>query len=64
MSAQAVDSGKLKALETTLANLNKKFGEGVVMKLGDTTRLNVESIPTGSLSLSRSKFQVLRENSG
>lgn len=46
-----VDSGKQKALETTLVNLNKKFGDGVIMKLGEATRLNVESIPTGSLSL-------------
>jgi recombination protein RecA len=43
--------GKGKALETTLANLNKKYGEGVVMKLGETTKLNVESIPSGSLGL-------------
>ena len=43
--------GKTKALETTLANLNKKYGEGVVMKLGETTKLNVEAIPSGSLSL-------------
>lgn len=46
-----VEVGKVKALETTLANLNKKFGEGAVMKLGDASRLVVESIPTGSLSL-------------
>jgi recombination protein RecA len=46
-----VEVGKVKALETTLANLNKKYGEGVVMKLGDATKLNVESIPSGSLSL-------------
>ncbi len=45
------DLGKGKALETTLANLNKKYGEGVVMKLGEATKLNVESIPSGSLSL-------------
>jgi len=43
--------GRQKALETTLAGLNKRYGEGVVMKLGDATRLNVEAIPTGSLSL-------------
>lgn len=43
--------GKLKALDTTLLNLNKKFGDGIVMKLGETTRLNIEAIPTGSLSL-------------
>ncbi|MCL4860093.1 MAG: recombinase RecA [Caldilineaceae bacterium] len=45
------ESGKVKALETTLANLNKKYGEGAVMKLGEASRLVVESIPTGSLSL-------------
>ena len=43
--------GRQKALATTLAGLNKRYGEGVVMKLGDATRLNVEAIPTGSLSL-------------
>jgi recombination protein RecA len=43
--------GRQKALETTLAGLNKRYGDGVVMKLGEATRLNVESIPTGSLSL-------------
>lgn len=43
--------GRQKALDTTLATLNKRFGDGVVMKLGDATKLNVESIPTGSLSL-------------
>ncbi|MFN8487305.1 MAG: recombinase RecA [Caldilineaceae bacterium] len=46
-----VDGGKVKALETTLANLNKKYGDGVVMKLGEATRMAVEAIPTGSLSL-------------
>ena len=46
-----MESGRGKALETTLANLNKKYGEGVVMKLGEATKLNVESIPSGSLSL-------------
>ena len=46
-----MDSGKSKALDTTLANLNKKYGEGIVMKLGDATKLTVESIASGSLSL-------------
>ncbi len=46
-----MDGGKVKALETTLANLNKKYGDGVVMKLGEATRLTIESISTGSLSL-------------
>ena len=45
------DSRKLKALDTTLANLKKRFGEGTIMKLGETERLKVAAIPTGSLSL-------------
>jgi len=51
MDTNKMDSGKQKALDTTLANLNKKYGEGIVMKLGEASRLAVEAIPTGSLSL-------------
>lgn len=40
-----------KALDTTLATLKKRFGEGTVMKLGEAERLKVAAIPTGSLSL-------------
>jgi recombination protein RecA len=43
--------GKTKALETTLANLTKRFGEGAVMKMGEATELRIDAIPTGSLSL-------------
>jgi recombination protein RecA len=43
--------GRRKALETTLAGLNKRYGDGVVMKLGEATKMQVEAIPTGSLSL-------------
>jgi recombination protein RecA len=43
--------GKQKALDTTLASLKKRFGEGTVMKLGESERLKVGVIPTGSLSL-------------
>jgi len=46
----AVD-GRQKALETTLATLNKRFGDGIIMKLGEAHRLDIQSIPTGSLSL-------------
>ncbi len=43
---------KLKALDAALANIEKQFGKGTVMKLGDSAaNMNVESIPTGSLSL-------------
>jgi len=43
--------GRDKALEMALANLTKRFGEGTVMRLGEATHLEVEVIPTGSLSL-------------
>lgn len=45
------DNGRAKALESTLANLRKRFGDGAIMKLGETTTLDIESIPTGALSL-------------
>lgn len=44
-------NGQEKALETTLANLKKRFGESAIMKLGDALHLQVDAIPTGSLAL-------------
>ncbi len=40
-----------KALETALLQIEKDFGKGAVMKLGQNYGMNVEAIPTGSLSL-------------
>ena len=42
---------KKKALENALAQIDKDFGKGAVMKLGENTHMNVDSISTGSLSL-------------
>lgn len=43
---------KMKALDAALANIEKQFGKGTVMKLGDSSaNMNIEAIPTGSLSL-------------
>ncbi|MEW6697852.1 MAG: recombinase RecA [Bacillota bacterium] len=44
-------SDKLKALELALANIERQFGKGSIMKLGDSTKLNVEAISTGALAL-------------
>lgn len=44
-------SDKEKALQTALSQIEKQFGKGAVMKLGQTASLNVEAIPTGSLGL-------------
>ena len=51
MAKKATNDGPAKALEMTLANLNRRYGDGVIMKLGEANRLDVEAIPTGSLSL-------------
>ena len=45
------DEARSRALDTAVASLEKRFGEGTIMKLGEATHLNVEAIPTGSLSL-------------
>jgi len=45
------ENGRTKALETTLAHIQKRYGEGAIMKLGEAAHLNVEVIPTGSLAL-------------
>ena len=42
---------KLKALELTFGKLEKSYGKGVVMKLGDKVQENVSSIPSGSIGL-------------
>ncbi len=43
---------KLKALDAAIGQIEKQFGKGAVMKLGDpASRMNVETFPTGSLSL-------------
>ena len=47
----ASDQAKARQLENTVATLNKRFGDGIIMRMGQATHMQVESIPTGSLSL-------------
>ena len=47
----AENDEKKKALEVALAQIEKQFGKGSVMKLGETATMAVEAIPTGALSL-------------
>lgn len=49
MSAEK--EAKLKALKLTLDKLDKTYGKGAVMKLGDSAVEQVEVIPTGSIGL-------------
>ena len=50
-AAQKVLDERARALETTLASLEKQFGKGTVMKLGDQAHMKVDVIPTGCLEL-------------
>ena len=49
--APAPASDKKKALETALAQIEKTYGKGTVMRLGDRPEMSVDAIPTGSLAL-------------
>jgi len=42
---------KKKALESAITQIEKQFGKGSIMRLGENSRLNIEVIPTGSLDL-------------
>ncbi len=46
-----MDDNKQKALAAALGQIEKQFGKGSIMKLGDNRTMNVETISTGSLSL-------------
>ena len=49
--APAPATDKKKALQTALAQIEKNFGKGTVMRLGERPEMNVEAVPTGSLAL-------------
>jgi recombination protein RecA len=42
---------RIKALDAALGQIEKQFGKGSVMRMGDNLNMNIESIPTGALSL-------------
>ena len=44
-------SDKKRAIDTAMAQIEKMYGKGSIMRLGDQTNLNVDYIPTGSLAL-------------
>ena len=46
-----VNDGKNEALKLAMAQITKQFGDGSIMKLGDTPKMDVELLPSGSLAL-------------
>jgi len=51
MSAEKEKTAKLKALQLTLDKMDKAYGKGAVMKMGDSKVEDVEAISSGSLGL-------------
>jgi len=51
ISAGKTSSGKSQALNLAVSQIEKQFGQGSIMRLGETQKADVETIPTGSLSL-------------
>ena len=51
LETAAPASDKKKALETAVAQIERNFGKGSIMRLGENTQTVVDAIPTGSLSL-------------
>lgn len=47
----SIDMDKLKAIESAMSQIEKQFGKGSVMKLGENSSLNIEAISTGCLDL-------------
>mgnify|MGYP000500511892 CR=1 FL=1 len=43
-------SEKKKALDLVVSQIERNFGKGSIMRLGDATRMKVETIPTGALT--------------
>jgi recombination protein RecA len=46
-----MDEGRMKALEATLSDLTKRFGDGTIVRLGDAAHLAIDVIPSGSLTM-------------
>jgi recombination protein RecA len=49
--AMSTQEGKLKALQAAMSKIEKDFGKGSIMRMGDEKTENVEVIPTGSIGL-------------
>ena len=51
MGLDTMNDERRKALEIAMGQIEKQFGKGAVMRLGEVSAMNVEAIPTGALSL-------------
>ena len=50
-AAEKIKLAEKKEVDKLVEDIQEKFGDGMIMKLGDVKKVDVESIPTGSVSL-------------
>ena len=50
-NTEAIEDGKKQALDLAIAQISKQFGDGSIMKLGEDHKVDVELLPSGSLSI-------------
>ncbi len=51
MASKEINQGKIDALDSTIKNIEKQFGRGAIMRLGENSLMNVEVISSGCMSL-------------
>ena len=51
MDGTGINAAKLKALQATIDKIEKDYGKGTIMKLGDQPKWEVSGIPSGSIAL-------------
>jgi recombination protein RecA len=51
LAGREINQGKMDALDSTIKNIEKQFGRGAIMRLGENSHMNVEVISTGCVSL-------------
>ena len=54
-----VNAEKLKALQLTMDRLEKSYGKGTIMRLGDAPILDIDGIPTGSLNVDLASLKLI-----
>ena len=50
-AAQSASENKKKALETAISQIEKSFGQGTIIKMGENPKMNVSAVSSGSLGL-------------
>ena len=64
VASAAPAEDRKRAIEAAMGQIEKMYGKGSIMRLGDQNNLQVDVIPTGSLSLDRHRRRTERQDRG